>query len=47
MQVLSVRPTASSASRRAAIALMLPALLRGVVFISGLASPFVVALLIR
>jgi hypothetical protein len=55
MPVLSVRPTAPSAvddrlmrhPSHAAITLMLPALLRGAVFVSGLASPFIVALLIR
>ncbi|HLQ58302.1 MAG TPA: hypothetical protein VK113_02220 [Gemmatimonadales bacterium] len=51
MSDLSVRVSAASArnvlterDRRAAIAPMLPALLRGVIFLAGLAAPFVVAL---
>ena len=53
MSRLSVRSSASDANvltgpdRRAVIAPMLPALLRGVIFLAGLASPFVVALLAR
>jgi hypothetical protein len=51
MSHLSVRVSAAS-SRNAptghtAIAPMLPALLRGVIFLAGLAAPFVVALLAR
>jgi hypothetical protein len=54
MPPLSVRASAASATTRnvpveprarMAIAPMLPALLRGVIFLAGLASPFVVALL--
>jgi hypothetical protein len=51
MSDLSVRVSAASArnvlterDRRAAIAPMLLALLRGVIFLAGLAAPFVVAL---
>jgi hypothetical protein len=54
MSDLSVRVSAASTrnvstgrDRRAAIAPMLPALLRGVIFLAGLASPFLVALLAR
>jgi hypothetical protein len=54
MSRLSIRvfaPTASNvaAERRSRIAIapMLPALLRGVIFLAGLASPFIVALLAR
>ena len=54
MSRLSVRVSASSTRNvlaerdsRVAIALMLPALLRGVIFLAGLAAPFVVALLAR
>jgi hypothetical protein len=54
MSPLSVRVSAASVAtrdvpveppRRMAIAPMLPALLRGVIFLAGLASPFIVALL--
>jgi len=52
MSDLSVRVSAPSATRnvltecdrRTAIAQMLPTLLRGVIFLAGLAAPFVVAL---
>ena len=54
MRVLSFRPPAHWAQdsrpprpRRAALAPMLPALLRGVAFLSAFATPFVAALLIR
>ena len=41
----SARNALSGRNRRTAIAPMLPALLRGVIFLAGLAAPFVVALL--
>jgi hypothetical protein len=51
MSRLSARVSAASTTNaldgRAAIAPMLPALLRGVIFLAGLAAPFVVALLAR
>ena len=54
MSRLSVRVSASATRNvpteydgRAALAPMLPALLRGVIFLAGLAAPFVVALLAR
>jgi hypothetical protein len=54
MSRLSVRVSASATSNvptdydsRTAIAPMLSALLRGVIFLAGLAAPFVVALLAR
>lgn len=54
MPRLSARVSASAATNvpterddRVAIAPMLPALLRGVIFLAGLAAPFVVALLAR
>jgi hypothetical protein len=51
MSRLSVRVSAASTRNapdsRMAIAPMLPALLRGVIFLAGLAAPFVVALLAR
>jgi len=52
MSGLSVRVSASATGnalterdRRTTIAPMLPALLRGVIFLAGLAAPYVVALL--
>jgi hypothetical protein len=49
MSRLSVRVSATTARNastgRTAIAPMLPALLRGVILLTGLAAPFVVALL--
>ncbi len=53
MSRLSVRVSATTRNApaerdsRVAIAPMLPALLRGVIFLAGLAAPFVVALLAR
>ena len=54
MSRLSVRVSAASTRNilaerdsRTAITPMLPALLRGVIFLAGLAAPFVVALLAR
>jgi hypothetical protein len=51
MSRLSVRvsaaPARNASTGRTAIAPMLPALLRGVIFLAGLAAPFVVALLAR
>jgi hypothetical protein len=54
MSRLSVRVSATTTRNvpaerdsRVAIAPMLPALLRGVIFLAGLAAPFVVALLAR
>jgi hypothetical protein len=54
MSHLSARVSAAPARNdlaerdgRTAIAPMLPALLRGVIFLAGLAAPFVVALLAR
>jgi hypothetical protein len=51
MSRLSIRVSTASArnasTERTAIAPMLPALLRSVIFLAGLAAPFVVALLAR
>jgi hypothetical protein len=51
MSRLSARVSAVSTRNaldgRAAAAPMLPALLRGVIFLAGLAAPFIVALLAR
>jgi hypothetical protein len=53
MSRLSVRVSATTRNvpaerdSRVAIAPMLPALLRGVIFLAGLAAPFLVALLAR
>lgn len=44
---VSVASTRNAPDGRAATAPMLPALLRGVIFLAGLAAPFVVALLAR
>ena len=51
MSRLSARVSSSATgnvlTERVAITPMLPALLRGVIFLAGLAAPFVVALLAR
>ena len=44
---VSTSATGNERDKRVAITPMLPALLRGVIFLAGLAAPFVVALLAR